>query len=543
MLPGMLLAAGLGLGNSRLERCTHGCCLGLALAIYLASVASHFNLRFFYPAWLIVGLVSLFVFLKGKAAGESEDRWMMVVLLLVAVSRFAVALPQIVPKDVDPPVLLVIAEKIQMTQPSVHDWLPFDSAQLNYPAGAPTLLAVMSSICRLPLYAVHKDLMALLGVLCAAQIALFTRRVTGDSRAGLYAAFAYSMWAGVGSIELYEWGYLPLELGMLMFIATLSAWLEEARWPIRLGAASILYTGTILSNHHAQLASEVALVLTFAYMLTRSNYRQATLLISAMLIAAVLDAFFLVPYAAKIAIVGKTNVLHSEAPLSLAWFVQRIGYAYLLTAVVGLDFYLRRAIRFHPVAICSCIAMIAMFIACEYVLPPWLSPRGRPSTVLAPSHFLNELVFLLAPLVGGAISLMQKRLRLNAGAVLAGMLVVSCSQLELWTEEVTPEGLTPDYIQACQWIRGNTSADTIVLEADWGMYLSWRRGPRFRLPVSERQDQREPLERRIAMIISGAAPPDSPEMKIVQIDPYGTSHLPALWRSASSLAVVRVWPK
>jgi hypothetical protein len=54
---------------------------------------------------------------------------------------------------------------------------------------------------------------------------------------------------------------------------------------------------------------------------------------------------------------------------------------------------------------------------------------------------------------------------------------------------------------------------------------------------------RPSIEQHVADIMDGRTAPDSPEMKIVRIDPDGTAKLPVLWRSTGGLTVVQVWPK
>ena len=59
LIPGILAAAAFSLGRDWLEKCIHGSCVGLAAAVYLAALVSHFDLRVFYPAWVGVGVFSL----------------------------------------------------------------------------------------------------------------------------------------------------------------------------------------------------------------------------------------------------------------------------------------------------------------------------------------------------------------------------------------------------------------------------------------------------------------------------------------------------
>src|SRR5277367_2417605 len=64
LIPGICLARILSLGKSRLEILTTGSTLGLAIAVYLASALSHLDLRAFYPAWTILALICIAIWIK-----------------------------------------------------------------------------------------------------------------------------------------------------------------------------------------------------------------------------------------------------------------------------------------------------------------------------------------------------------------------------------------------------------------------------------------------------------------------------------------------
>jgi hypothetical protein len=278
-------------------------------------------------------------------------------------------------------------------------------------------------------------------------------------------------------------------------------------------------------------------------MLIRGERKEASLLIVSVLAAQALDVFFLIQFIARAGTISQTNALYSEPPLWLLWYVRRIGYAYLLAAAVGFFFWVKVQ-RYRSSAICCLLAAGALFIVCEYILPHWVPRRDRFHwTPFSPSHFLADLVFFLAPFAGLAVSTVQERLRLPSAAVLIVMLAVSASQIEIWQDLIKSPDVGRDYVRACRWIRDHTSSDSFVMEGDWGTYLSWRRGIKFRLPDSEQRVAEQSTAQHIANILDGKTAPDSPEMKIVQIDPEGTSKLRVLWRSSSGLSVVQVWPK
>ena len=82
--------------------------------------------------------------------------WMVLVLLLVGVSRFAIALPRVLPAGpLDPTFQLILSKQIQLTHHAIDRW-PFANIPLNYPTGSNVLVVVLSGISRLPLHTTSK---------------------------------------------------------------------------------------------------------------------------------------------------------------------------------------------------------------------------------------------------------------------------------------------------------------------------------------------------------------------------------------------------
>jgi hypothetical protein len=539
LAPGILLT----------RRLAHGACVGLALAVYLACALSQVNLRWFYPAWGAVLILSVGACWLGKirprraGADTATRRWLILILLIVGVTRYAVALPRILPNGIDPASHLIMAKKIQLTEHAMTNWMPFDAIALNYPTGSHTLIAIMSTLTGLPLHTVYKDLIPLLGVLTTAQIYLFALRVTGDGPAALYAASAYGLWAGEGSVNYYLWGGLPNELGMLFFLALLTAWLEDWPWTKRAAVMSIELAGIILVHHHVLLVSGA--VMAAALVVTRWPARRV--MVAAIAGAVVLDAFFVVPYVSRAMTLASTHAWRlGEPQLRLMGKAGDMGYAYLAAAAVGVGVWLRRGRRgCNAIVICACVALVEMFIAFEYIWPMRLAAAGlRRSTAFLPSRFLNDLNYFLAVFAGLAIAFVQRRWRLARWTVMAAMVLIGATLWPYWRQMAAGPGVSPDFLAACQWIERDTSPDTIALSDNgWSLYLSWRRGWRVPASDSDPVDDLRPQVPHIRWIMEGLIPPDSPEMKIVQIVSGKVAGLPVLWRGESGLEVVQLWPR
>jgi hypothetical protein len=551
LLPGIFLAAGLRLGKNWLQTCIHGSCLGLAAAIYLASLISQIDLRWFYPIWAGLGLVTLVYLLRSRRGWQpwevdrSGSCWLIFILLLVAVSRYAIALPQDLPQGWDPSFHAILARKIQLAHHAIHDWTPFESVALNYPTGSQTLVAVLSTICGLPVQIVFKDLIPLLGVLTTGQIFLLTRNATGNLTAAIFGALAYGIWANLGSIDYYHWGGLPNELAMLLFLSMLVAWLEP--WPARtrLAVMSIAYASAILTHHHVMLSSAAILVVT---LLWPAKIEKWTLLCAAVA-AALLDAFFLIPYAAKITTVASTRVFHSgEQPMGLVGLIPSFGYAFLLASILGIAIAIkqRRKISIHPVAPLALVTLVILYVLCEYV---W--PMFNGSTIFTPSRFPTDASSFLAIFAGVALAVLQQRLRLPRTVLVPAMLLLSAAQPQIWRPRGARPVESPGFQAACDWVRRNTSARTYVIcdkdisdvdnQLSWIPYLTWRRAAYTPLPDSEPLDKVPAMRDRLLKLMSGNAPGKSPVVAI--LGPNDSADFPTLWRAPSGIRVVQVWPR
>jgi hypothetical protein len=557
IIPGILLAAALRLGRGRFERAIYGSSLGLASAVYLASLISHFNLRYFYPFWLCASLIALVLYFNARrnrkidpprASTGGGAIW--IILLLVAATRFAAALPQTLPRgDFDPTFHLILAKKIQLTQHAISDWKPFENIPLNYPTGSHVLIVIIAGISGLPLTTVFKDLIPLLGVLSTAQIYLFAKNAVADDWAALGAAGAYGLWADGGSINYYNWGGLPNELAMLFFIAMLSLWLAPGLPNrARTAAMAILYAAVILVHHHVMIASGAILFVLVAWEIfrpTRPNSWKS--LVTAAIVGGLVSGFFLLPYAARLATLHSTGVLRGGEPIvTPKMFAQSLGYAFALFTAAGIYMWFAQTRwRGHPTIPAACAALLGMFILCEYAWPLIRIIRGfPPANAFTPSRFLADMNYFLAAFAGVALASVAQTLNLPRAGLIVLLVVGGFTEIRQWREQSTPVNIPPGFVRACDWIQHNTSASTIVLNRqNWTTYLAWRRAAQTPLPISEPLDGVTPQWQRVGAIMSGQIPPDTPDQAIVEIiSPRDYAGQKVLWQDQSGIMVVELWP-
>ncbi|MGD1276938.1 MAG: hypothetical protein ABR964_06925 [Tepidisphaeraceae bacterium] len=557
LIPGIFLAVWLKTGRTLLDQLCHGSCLGLALACYLGSLVSHVDLRWFYPLWGAIAAVAVAGFLvscfgrgaRKRDAGQRQTQLCMAaVLVLVALTRFVPVLPHALPRGWDPSFHMILAEKIRLTHHAIDDWTPFESAKLNYPTGSHVLLVVLAAVSRLPLQTVFKDLIPLLGVLSTAQVFLFVRNVTADAAAGLYAAIAYGLWAVGGSLGYYLWGGLPNELAMLLFLAMLTIWLEQAVLPWRIAIMGLLYGGVILVHHHVMVTSAVILAVCFLWsVLSRSVSGPWKTLALAVALAVVLDAFFLIPYAARLTTLHTTRVFHGDEPFTdAATIPESFGYFFAGLAAFGIITWgLRRKAQCHFCVLCAGVVLVAFYVAAEYAIPRLLQGRGgERATAFTPSRFLSDLTYFLAVFAGLGAAIVQRLLKLPVAAAAVVLSLAAASQINVWKDLATPPDVPDEFVSACRWINRSTPATTVVFNHEpWTSYLAWRRTIFTPMPISEPIADRYVLYRRIGALLTGQTTPDDGGLDVVQILPRNDYHQqPVLWKG-SELVVVRLWPR
>ncbi len=552
LIPGICLARYFSLGNNFLERCTNGSSLGLALAVYLASATSHVDLRLFYPLWIGLAVVSILVWIKSfshraTTSDSAAQIWMFVVLALVALSRYALALPQSLPPGaLDPTFHLLLIKKIQLAHHSIDDWLPFADMKLNYPTGSHVLVVVLAHFSQLPLHTTFKDLIPFLGILTTAQIYVFTRRATNNPSIALYSAAAYGLWAWYGSIDYFRWGGLPNDLAMLLFMAMLTIWLNRPR-RFGLVAMAILYASTVLVHHHVMVVSGAILLLLILWQMFSSQAEANWKSLAIPIIAAMfLNIFFLLPYAMRLGSFHSTGMAAAgEDLLPLLSLPRGFGYALVFFSLFGVVLSILHKVRCPPVVAIPSLALVFMFIFGEDLFPLALRILHKDAfTFFTPSRFLGDLNYFLPIFAGMAVWFIRQKLQIPLWITMLLVVVISAVDWNQWKFNAELVSLPPQFQQACDWIQHNTPPSTIVDNPEaWATYLCWRRSSGTQFPVSEPAMNFQPQSERIPLIESGKIPPDAPDMMIVAIRDKPTGNAPILWRDPSGLAVIKEWPK
>ena len=557
LVPGICLARALSLGQNVLERCAIGSCLGLAAVVYLASAVSQFDLRWFYPIWGVFTVVCIgwrLKFLRRQTSnGEKAAQiWMVVVLVAVGASRLAIALPLVLPPGtLDPTFHLILARQIQISHHAIDHW-PFAGIPLNYPTGSHVLVVVLSALAGLPLHTTFKDLIPLLGVLTTGQIYVFARRVTDSPLTALYSAAIYGLWAWYGSIDYFRWGGLPNELAMLLFLTMLSIqgnphpnpppeYMGRGRGGL---AMAICFAAMVLVHHHVMVVGSV--ILLFIILWQMYGKKPWRLLAAAAVGGAVLDAFFLLPYAMHFSNFHSTGMAAGgEDILPILRLPGEFGYALAAGAIFGIALCLARKVRCHPIVAIASISLAVMFVIGEDVIPMALGAMHRAAfTFFTPSRFLADLNYFLPIFAAGAVSYVQSHFRVRSWICIFFVMVAMAADAPRWMAMATLSDPPAEFFQACEWIQRNTPSRTVVDNVGvWATYLCWRKTALVALPVSEPLLDYHPEGERIGLILSGQIPPDSPDMIIVAMRAaHSYNAEPVLWHDELGDAVILEWP-
>ncbi len=484
--PGVLLW---GYGNPDhdwLEAVTWGATLGLALSVLLAFYVAYARLSWFWPAWVVVVMVSL-IWARGanlrQRAGVGLP--LLLVLGLLAVTRFLPAVLHDVPPGWDPSFHLILAKKLFRLDHTFQDWRPFADVRLNYPLGSHLLIAVIGRVTNVPLHRIFQFLIPTLGVLSTAQIFCLARRLFESESVALYSAVAYGFWAYLGSIGYYEWGGLPNELGMVFLVAALAMFVRRAWSGATWFATATFLAGVMLSHHHVMLVAGllVAVVLWFRRRLALDVKRPIT----AAAFALVLASPWVIALVYRAATLGETDVFRFDEPHTMAGLAGDLGIPLIALAAVGVCLAIRKAHAEAVFLLANVIVLLAAFVACGpvyrfYSLHRW----GQAFSAFTPSRFVTDSAYFLSIFAGYGFCQLAGRVKTRPVMSMFLALLLGCLNIPLWLGVYRADPEEDARWRAYQWIEKNTEPDAIVLARDpWASYVTWRRTPYPQLPVSE----------------------------------------------------------
>jgi hypothetical protein len=263
--------------------------------------------------------------------------------------------------------------------------------------------------------------------------------------------------------------------------------------------------------------------------------------------AAILGAFYLVPYAWKATTLSSTGVLaFSEVLFTPALVVSSLGIVFCAAAVLGalLQFRTRDAGPEIGTLHAVTASLLVLFVVFEYVyrLISW-ERTGTGYVAFTPSRFLTDLVYMLSVYAGLAIVWAKDRLRLRAATAVGAALALSLTTIPAWTARDNTDDPLPLF-RAFQWIEQHTPPDTLVLtDHPWAVYGTWRRCAQTPIPVSEPSREGTPKWLVFRSIANGVVPLETRDSMIVQVVTLTGRGVPwpILWSDSAGIAVAERW--
>lgn len=549
LLPGVTLWWWLNPARGSWRHAINGLSFGFAFVVCMLFLISLLGLDVFLWTWGAPFAAAVYYGwrkrdrLRPASALSAGSKWLLLVLGLAAILRFLPLPFHQLPRGWDPYFHLLLVEKILSASGHIHDWLPFEDIPLRYPLGSHLLLAAISRLSTLPSHAVFKLLLALLGTLTCAQVYALVRSSTRDRQVALFSTAAFGLLALLGSLDYYRWGGLANLLGLYLFLGALSVLSTEYGRRMA-GLLPFFFVGLGLCNTHVLAAAVLVLGPVLIVLLSRRASRgRAWVLLAAAGITLVVDAILLLPGLLGQDSMGGTGLfLYGEEQYTVQKIIADVGLPYvLLTLLGGALWALRRAaFPVGGVLLVANAAMLVLFVGFEYggrALTQHLLQRDiAPFT---PGRFLTDAIPLLAVFPGLTLAWLQRRTKYHAGAWLLAILLLSALNLPYYCAFFKPV-IPPPYVEAYQWIRRNTSPDTVVLARHFhAPYLTRRACSNTPIPSSE-QWSRAHKKTTMQAILQGKVSPAVMKAPVVLVS--GNQRGKVLWKHpAASLYVTLVY--
>jgi hypothetical protein len=524
------------------ERATRGVLLAWAFVVIAAGTFGNFALGIVWPVFGIGALSTLVLWWMRRrstcglpsllARPTSLDVSLLLVLLAGGAARFAAARAHDLPSGWDPTFHLILVRKLLSAGALASDWRPLADVPLNYPLGSHALVALISTASGISPQAAFSLMLATTGVLMSAQVAYLTRRATGDTTAGTWAAMAFAFWCADGSIDYLRWGGLPNALAICFLLGLIDLLIEGAPKKIVNGCGGMLLGAIFLAHHHVSIVA-VAVLAAIGARCWKRDPPGLRLVFAVLVVGVMLAAGTILRLGLRVGTIGDTGIMTYQDYIPLPHQVPtRVGVVFSIAAIVGITLIAIRRVpvaRLNPLIVVTALALASLFIAVGYGYRSWAWWRyGVAYAPFTPSRFLTDLAPLLAIFGGVSLAWAQRRWNLTPARMLLIGILGALTLIPDWrrTTDVTP--IPSDVSRAYRWIDQFAPANAIVQNADpWAAYLSGRRVTQLELPVSE--PRFAPLD------------PDQGSAELLAIRfPGESDDGSVLWRSAEGFRVVRI---
>jgi hypothetical protein len=552
LVPGVCLWDVLFPEESIFERCVWGSVCGLAIAVYLAFVVAYWRLSLFWMVWaaLAVGVVALAVRQHLRNRGSVQrlgvSRLVLVILGLVAVSRFVPTVIHEWPPGWDPSFHLILAKKIALADRMIYDWTPFENVPLNYPLGSHFLVVLMSRLSGLPLHRVFQMLIPLIGVLTTAEVYLLCLRFRLDEEVAAFSALAYGFWAAYGSIDYYRTGGLPNALAMTFLVAIIALLAAPGRSWKHIALMALFFAAICMAHHHVMVTSGIVLGVLFVYFFFSKQKREAVAVLTGVGGGVLLAGFYLLPYFLKASSLGSTDVFRfNEGHFTAKFLLRELGPIFVLFSAVGLvlGWRARRESQGLRWLFVICGTLLTLYVVSGPIYRQLsLRSTGQDYVAFTPSRFLMDMACFMSVFAGLAACRLRRRAGLSLAIATVVGILLGVSTYRTW-QQLHEGGAPVGSWGAYHWIDDNTPPDTIVLDTNsWASFASWRRTLSSPLPISEPRHLDPALETMREQLRDGVFSQEALRYKLVKVIPPGeTAAYKLLWKDSDGWSVVEVW--
>jgi hypothetical protein len=555
LVPGACLWDLLFPEESIFERCVWGAACGLAFAVYIAFVLAYWRLSLFWTVWaaLSVGVAALTIG-KHLRNGSTVQRLgvtkpVLLILGLVAISRFMPTIIHEWPPGWDPSFHLILARKVALADRMIYDWTPFENVPLNYPLGSHFLLVLISRLSGLPLHRVFQMLIPLIGVITTAEVYLLCLRFRLDEEIAAFSALAYGFWAAYGSIDYYRWGGLPNALAMTFLLAIIALLAAPTRTWKHIGLIALFFAAICFAHHHVMITSGIILAVLFVYFLFSNQKDKAVAILMGVGGGVLFGSFYLVPDLLKAASLGSTDVFRfNESQFTIfapKFFLREMGPVFVLFSAAGLilGWRARRESQGLRSLFVICGTLFTLYLLSGPIYRQLaLHFTGQDYVAFTPSRFLMDMACFMSIFAGYAACRLRRRIGVSLAVALVVGVFLGLSTYRTW-QQMHEGGAPVGSWGAYQWITENTPPDAIVLNTNsWACFASWRRTLFSPLPISEPRHLDPGLETMRQQLQEGIFSEEALRHELVKVIPPGeTPKGKLLWKDSNGWSVVEVW--
>jgi hypothetical protein len=263
-------------------------------------------------------------------------------------------------------------------------------------------------------------------------------------------------------------------------------------------------------------------------------------------LTAIIGAPYFAGYLLETSMLKETGIVGYVEPLMSPYVTMNVlGPAFFFSVLIGVLLFLNRQSKLYVSASIqqTILSLLVIYFLLQYVSSlVSLALIGRVVSPFTPSRFLSDCVTLLS--VFSALLFFQLKTWLGKSKVWIASLIVAGFVLNWPIYRETFHGIIPEErLQAYEWIRTKTPADTIIIDdAIQTSYLTQRISSSMPIPTSEFLDMAT-NQKMTREINQGKIPPAAQQRQILFVTKGSPPAFAAgreVWSHPSGLHIIGV---